>query len=153
MSSVSPNAPQGKAVRTVRGADLRTGMTIQAITELSYEWATLDERRLKFLQNYFGGSKAVIAHVGGDKVVALQELKASDHLQSIVDIPATLKVARVVEGLGQFMEKQGLLEFKVLDPTGTDTASEPSPKSPVAPAPGSTQPSPAPKSAAASGAM
>lgn len=93
-------------------------MTIQAISELSYEWATLDERRLKFLQTYFGGAKAVVAREGGDKTLALQELKSGDHLQAIVEIPPTLKIARVVDGLGQFMEKQGLLEFKVIDPAG-----------------------------------
>lgn len=113
-------------------------MTIQAISELSYEWATLDERRLKFLQNYFGGSKAVVTIEGGVKTVPITELKASDHLQRIVEIPATLKLARVVDGLGQFMEKHGLLEFRVLDPAGApagEPAKAPPPRAPKAAAP------------------
>jgi len=90
-------------------------MTIQAITELSYEWATLDERRLKFLQNYFQGAKAVVTVEGGTKTVPLSELNASAHLQGITDMPPALKIARVVDGLGEFMEKHGLLEFRVLE--------------------------------------
>ncbi len=97
---------------------MRAGMVIQAITELSYEWATLDERRLKFLQNYFGGAKAVITIEGGTKTVPFTELNASAHVQGITDIPATLKIARVVDGLGEFMEKHGLLEFRVLEAPG-----------------------------------
>ena len=109
-------------------------MTITAITELSYEWATLDARRLKFLQSYFGGAKAVVAVEGGDKTIAISQLKATDHLQSIVDMPPSLKVARVVDGLGQFMETHGLLEFRVID-----TAS-PSAPAPVRPAQGPAEP-------------
>jgi putative nucleotidyltransferase with HDIG domain len=142
MSPVSSNNPQDSAVRTVSGAELRTGMTIQAITALSYEWATLDERRLKFLQNYFGGSHAVVALEAGDKTIPIRQLKATDHLQSIVEIPQNLKIARVVEGLGQFMEKHGLLEFRVTDPASPPAAAPAAPAklpagapaAPVAPA-------------------
>jgi len=118
MTPTPQTSQDSRSVRTVRGAELRTGMTIQAITELSYEWATLDERRLKFLQNYFSGSQAVVTVEGGTKTIPIDELKAADHLQGIADVPATLKIARVVDGLGQFMEKHGLQEFKVLDPAG-----------------------------------
>ena len=134
MNPVSPNVPRYTVVRTVRGGELRAGMTITAITELSYEWATLDARRLKFLQSYFGGAKAVVAVEGGDKTIAISQLKATDHLQSIVDMPPSLKVARVVDGLGQFMETHGLLEFRVID-----TAS-PSAPAPVRPAQGPAEP-------------
>jgi HD-GYP domain-containing protein (c-di-GMP phosphodiesterase class II) len=116
MSPSAPTAPEARTSRVIPGAELRTGMTIQAITELSYEWATLDERRLKFLQNYFNGAKAVLIVEGGTRVVNIAELKSDDHLQRIVDIPATLKIARVVDGLGQFMEKHGLMKFRVVDP-------------------------------------
>jgi putative nucleotidyltransferase with HDIG domain len=135
-SPVSAKPPQGAAVRTVTGAELRTGMTIQAITALSYEWGTLDERRLKFLQNYFGGATAMIASDAGDNSIPIARLKASDHLQSITEIPANLKVARVVEGLGQFMEKHGLLEFRVIDPWGAESATQ------AAPAEGRVKPAP-----------
>ena len=103
----------------VRSDALAPGMILREVTELSIEYATLDSTRLKFLQTYFAGAVAMVATEMGHRQVPVAELEEKDSLQAIVDIPETLKIATVVQGLNQFMEKHGLMEFKVSAPANT----------------------------------
>lgn len=102
-----------QATRTVRADELNPGMVIEEVTELSFDYASLDEKSLKFLKNAFKGAKAVLVGGDGVKTVAVEELKLYDSLQSILSISPSSKIATVVEGMGAAMEKYGLLEFKV----------------------------------------
>ena len=102
-----------QATRTVRADELNPGMVIEEVTELSFDYATLDEKSLKFLKNAFKGAKAVLVGEDGIRTVPIEQLKTFDPLQGIVNIPPTLKIASVVAGMGAAMEKYGLLEFKV----------------------------------------
>lgn len=97
----------------VKVRELLPGMTIQEITELSFDYASLDESHVKFLQTAFKGAQAVLVNEEGVHTVPVEELKPLDPLQSVIGIPPTLKAANVVPGLAQFLEKNGLLEFKV----------------------------------------
>ncbi len=106
-------------------------MTIREVTELSFDYATLDDKGVKFLQTYFRGAKALVATEQGQKTVPVIQLKVRDNLSAIVDVPETLKIARVVEGMSQFMEKHGLLEFKVNEAAGAvPVAARPTPAAP-----------------------
>jgi len=99
--------------RKVRFNELKPGMTITEVSELSFDYATLDAKGVKFLQTYFRGANAVVATEQGEHTVPVAQLKVQDNLSTIVDIPDSLKIAKVVQGLAQFMESHGLLEFKV----------------------------------------
>lgn len=102
--------------KTVKVQDLRPGMVIMEITELSFEYATLDPKAVQFLQSNFKGAAARIVHDSGRKTVPISDLKPFDNLSAITDIPSSLKIATVVPGLAQSMEKRGFLEFKVSIP-------------------------------------
>jgi HD-GYP domain-containing protein (c-di-GMP phosphodiesterase class II) len=104
--------------KTVKVKDLRPGMTIREITELSFEYATLDPKSVQFLQTNFKGATAVVTKESGRQSIPIDQLQPFDNLNAIVDIPATLKLATVAPGLAQSMEKYGFLEFKVLIPAG-----------------------------------
>ncbi|MEE8434693.1 MAG: HD domain-containing protein, partial [bacterium] len=88
-------------------------MVIVEVTELSFDYASLDEKSLKFLKNAFKGANAVLVGEDGVRTVAVEDLKLFDPLQSILNISPSLKIANVVDGMGATMEKYGLLEFKV----------------------------------------
>lgn len=102
--------------QTVKASQLRPGMVITAVSELSFDYGALDQGRLKFVQNGFKGGTAVITSEAGRKEIPIEELKEFDQLQEIVKIPESLKIAKVVEGFPAQMEKNGLLEFKVIIP-------------------------------------
>ncbi len=121
----------GFTQRIVKSSELTPGMVIVEITELSLDYATLDDARVKFLQSYFAGSDALVTTEKGIKNVPIGELKTLDHLQGIGSIPATLKISTVVPGLAQFMFKHGLLEFKVKVPAEAPAA-DGAPKRPAA---------------------
>jgi putative nucleotidyltransferase with HDIG domain len=121
----------GSPSRKVRFDELQPGMTIREVTELSFDYATLDEKGVKFLKTYFRGASALVDTEQGQRTVPLAQLRARDNLSSIVDVPESLKIAKVVPGTAQFMEKHGLLEFKVSDPPGAPAAK---------PAPAAAQP-------------
>ena len=104
--------------RKVKVTELRPGMTIQEITELSFDYASLDEEHVKFLQTTFKGASAVLVGEDGLRTTTVDQLKAFDPLQSITAIPATLKIAKIEPGSAKFLEKHGLLEFKVLHESG-----------------------------------
>ncbi|MBI4084265.1 MAG: HD domain-containing protein [Candidatus Lambdaproteobacteria bacterium] len=101
----------------VKAADLRPGMVIHEIVDLSFEYATLDARTLQFLQSNFRGALALVSGEQGSHEVPVEQLKEFDQVQAIVNIPATLKLAQVVPGLGDALEKRGFLEFKVSLPS------------------------------------
>lgn len=108
--------------RKVKVNELRPGMTIEEITELSFDYASLDENLIQFLQSTFAGATAVLVGEDGLRTAPVAELKPFDPLQSIVQIPAGLKVARVDGTTPGFMQKNGLLEFKVLQDAGAPAA-------------------------------
>lgn len=118
--------------RKVKVDDLRPGMVIEEITELSFDYAILDQNGLTFLQSTFKGSQAVVMGEGGTRTIPVSELKSFDPLQSIVAIPPALKVAQVVPGLAEQLKGKGLLEFKVVEGGGaapatrTEAKTEPS---------------------------
>ena len=105
--------------KTVRVNALQPGMVITEVTELSFDYATLDETGLKFIQNAFKGARGLIIKDGDPKVVPVEDLKVLDSLQAIMGIDKSLKAAQVVDGLPAFLEKHGLLEFKVIGADGT----------------------------------
>ncbi len=90
-------------------------MVIEAVTELSFDYATLDEGHLKFLKTAFKGASAVLVGEDGARTVKVEDLKPLDPIQEITAIPDSLKVAQVVPGLAATLEKRGLLAFKVLE--------------------------------------
>jgi len=102
--------------KTVKVADLRPGMVIMEITELSFDYATLDPKTVQFLQTNFKGASALVLKDSGRQTVPIGDLRAFDNLNAITDIPASLKLAKVVPGLAQSMERHGFLEFKVSIP-------------------------------------
>jgi putative nucleotidyltransferase with HDIG domain len=104
--------------RKVKVAELRPGMTIEEITELSFDYASLDEEHVKFLQSTFKGAKAVLVGENGTETAPVEALKPFDPLQSIVSIPAALKIAKIAAGSARFLEQHGLLEFKVVQDSG-----------------------------------
>jgi putative nucleotidyltransferase with HDIG domain len=100
----------------VKASQLTPGMTIVEVSELSFDFATLDPDKLKFIKSAFKGANAVITDESGRKELPVEELKEFDQLQEIVAIPENLKIAKVVEGMGATLEKNGLLEFLVSIP-------------------------------------
>ena len=104
--------------KTVKAQELRPGMVIIEITELSFDYATLDPKTVQFLQTNFKGAKVVLVKDSGRQTLPIADLQAFDNLTAITEIPASLKLANVVPGLAQSMEKHGFLEFKVLIPAG-----------------------------------
>jgi len=97
----------------VKASQLLPGMIIYEISELSFDYSTLDKDGLKFVQSNFKGATAVIQEDGSNKEVPVTNLKEFDHLSAITNIPSDLKVATVVAGIGNLLEKHGLLEFMV----------------------------------------
>lgn len=100
----------------VKAHQLVAGMVIVEISEVSFDYATLDSAKLKFLQTGFKGATVIVMGDSGHREVPVGELKEFDHVQGITNIPGELKLAKVVDGLGPQMEKQGLLEFMVSVP-------------------------------------
>jgi putative nucleotidyltransferase with HDIG domain len=133
-----------QTLQTVRFDGLEPGMTIREVTELSLDYATLDDQRLQFLRAQFTGAKAALHTEQGRKVVPLADLKSKDSLAAILEIPPTLKIARVVQGLGPYMEKHGLLGFRVETPLeppmiGFGAKGKPDPKGAEAAQPGTPE--------------
>lgn len=102
----------------VKSSQLVAGMVILEVSEFSFDYATLDAVKLKFLQKVFKGATAVVMGDAGHREVPVEELIEFDDVQGITNIPGKLKLAQVMEGLGPRMEKQGLLEFMVSVPQG-----------------------------------
>ncbi|MCZ6557518.1 MAG: HD domain-containing protein [SAR324 cluster bacterium] len=111
----------------VKANQLVQGMTIVEVTEMSFDFATLDTEKLKFVQIGYKGATAVITDHSGRKEIPIEHLKEFDHLQEITNIPAQLKLAKVVTGMGALMEKHGLLEFMVSVPQGVEIPEEAGP--------------------------
>lgn len=107
-------------------------MTLIEVSEFSFDYATLDAGKLKFMQTAFKGASAIITGDNGRKEIAVEELKEFDQLEEIVAIPGTLKIAQIVEGLGGMLEKRGLLEFLVKIPPNVEIPPDEAP--PEAPA-------------------
>ncbi len=120
MSSQTTEASRQK----VKASQLTAGMTIVEVSELSFDYATLDTARLKFVQSGFKGATAVITDETGRKEIPIEQLREFDHLQEITAIPEDLKLAKVVEKMGEVMEKHGLLEFMVSIPHGVEVPAE-----------------------------
>jgi putative nucleotidyltransferase with HDIG domain len=106
----------GQIVTNVKFEELQPGMTVREVTELSFDYASLDGAGVMFLKTHFAGAMAVVATEMGHQAVPIGDLQVFDSLHAIVDIPDTLKIAKVDPGTGKFMEQHGLLEFKVLLP-------------------------------------
>ena len=100
----------------LKAEQLAPGMTIVEVSELSFDYATLDAAKLKFIQTEFKGASVVVMDDSGRKEIPIEDLNEFDHLQEITNIPNTLKMAKVVQGLGAVMTKHGLLEFMVSVP-------------------------------------
>jgi len=115
--------------RKVKVGELQPGMIIEEVTELSFDYAILEEKSLKFLQTAFKGAQAELVGEGGKRLVPVEDLKPFDPLQGIVAIPPDLKVAKVVPGLAERLEGQGLLEFKVTISDGQGPATHTEDKS------------------------
>jgi len=94
-------------------------MTIQEVTELSMDYAMLDPDTLQFIQQNFKGAKALVHDEKGVRSVAVSDLKPFDQLQAITDIPQDAKIAAVNAETQAFVDKHGLLEFKVIEGAGT----------------------------------
>ncbi|MBI3991769.1 MAG: HD domain-containing protein [Candidatus Lambdaproteobacteria bacterium] len=88
-------------------------MIIREITELSFDYANLDAKTVTFLKSNFKGAMALVADGTESKKVSVDELKEFDQLEALVDLPNSLKLAKVVSGLPQSLEKRGFLQFKV----------------------------------------
>ena len=99
-------------------------MIIHEVSELSFDYATLDEKHLRFLQNAFTGASVLTLDEGGQKSIPVADLKVFDQIQAITEIPPGLKIAKVVDGLAPLMEKNGLLEFKVIVPADVKVAED-----------------------------
>lgn len=119
--------------RTVKVDALQPGMTIEEVTELSFDYASLDEGNLKFIKSTFKGAAGVLVGENGTRTVPVEELKAFDPLQRITDVPPSLKAAKVVPGLAEFLERNGLLVFKVIEAQGAGPAVRTEPKGVPAP--------------------
>lgn len=102
----------------VKVNQLVTGMVIVEVSEFSFDYATLDADKLKFLQTEFKGTTAIVMDDSGNREIPIGELKEFDHVQGITNIPSDLKLATVVDGVGSKLEKQGLIEFMVSVPQG-----------------------------------
>ena len=108
-------------------------MVIEEVTELSFDYASLDEKSLKFIQTAFKGAMGVLVSEDGTRTLPVEELKLFDPLQSIVNIPSSLKTAQVVPGMAGIMEKNGLLEFKVAETMAERTPGRPPEAAPTEP--------------------
>ena len=93
--------------KRLKARQLVPGMTLLEVSELSFDYATLDSAKLNFIQTAFKGACAVSIGEHGRTEIPIEELREFDHLQEIVAIPETLKIANIVEGLGEMMEKRG----------------------------------------------
>ena len=111
-------------LKTVSVKELTPGMTIREINELSFDYATLDPKTVQFLKTNFKGATAVVINDAGRESVPMENLQAFDHLDSIANIPDTLKIASVVPGLARSMEKYGFLQFRVTTPAGKAVQAE-----------------------------
>lgn len=100
----------------IKANQLQSGMIIHQVTELSFDYATLDEKALEFLKKAFTGASAQIQAEAGEKSIPVTDLEIFDQVIRIIDIPESLKIAKVVQGLGAQLEKRGLLEFLVSIP-------------------------------------
>ncbi|HKI99543.1 MAG TPA: HD domain-containing phosphohydrolase [bacterium] len=100
-------------------------MTIEEITELSFDYASLDEEHVKFLKSTFKGATAVLVGEDGTRTAPVEELSPFDPLQSIINIPSTLKSSKVESGSAHFLEQHGLLEFKVVHDSGSPAVRTP----------------------------
>ena len=114
--------PKMLALRTLRHDQLQPGMIIREITELSFEYATLDADTVRFLKANFKGASAVVLGDAGVHTGSIAELKEFDQLQSITHIPEELRIAKVVRGLRESLFKRGFLEFKVSVPASVEVA-------------------------------
>lgn len=106
-------ALMSQATIIVKAKELQPGMVIKEITELSIDYAMLDETTVNFLQGAFIGASAVILVDTGALTIPIGKLKPFDQLQSIVNIPGSLKTARVTDDVITLALKNGLQEFKV----------------------------------------
>ena len=95
-------------------------MVIVEVSEFSFDYATLDADKLKFLQTEFKGTTAIVMGDSGNREVPIAELKEFDHVESLTNIPSDLKLATVVDGVGPKLEKLGLVEFMVSVPQGVE---------------------------------
>jgi len=117
--------------KTVTVQELRSGMIIREIIELSFDYATLDPKTVQFLQSNFKGANAVVVKDAGRESVPIGEVRPFDHVEAITDIPSTLKIATVVPGLAASMEKRGFLAFKVSVPAGVKLEEAEAPQAPL----------------------
>ena len=76
--------------KTVTVQELQSGMIIREITELSFEYATLDPKTVQFLQTNFKGANAVVVKDTGRETVSISAVQPFDHVEAITDIPSTL---------------------------------------------------------------
>ena len=127
MAENADNLPR----RTLKYHQLRPGMTIQEITELSFSYATLDAETVRFLKANFKGASGVLIGDSGRETVPIAQVKELDQLEAIVDLPADLIIAKVALGLPESLYKRGFLEFKVTDSPDAPAAEEPEPEAPA----------------------
>src|SRR5690349_22440884 len=114
----------GFTSRNVKAAELEAGMIIREVSELSFDYASLHEARVRFLHTQFKGAKAVVATEMCHQAVPIADLQPFDNVHAVVDIPEALKIAQVIAGIGPKLAEQGLLEFKVAVPLAASPETE-----------------------------
>ncbi len=97
---------------------LRPGMVIREITELSFSYATLDTETVNFLKANFRGASCLLIRDSGLESLPISELEELDQLEAIIKVPEDLRIAKVVPGLPESLCKKGFMKFKVTDPPG-----------------------------------
>ncbi|MDH4225339.1 MAG: HD domain-containing protein [Deltaproteobacteria bacterium] len=99
--------------KKIKVRDLRPGMVILEISELSFDYNVLDTRTIRFLQTSLAGSKAIVLKNSGQKVIPISDIKPFDHLLALTQIPQNLEFAKVGADSSGLLAKQGFLEFSV----------------------------------------
>ena len=99
--------------RRVNVQDLKPGMILEEILELSIDYASLDPDSLNFVQTIFRGTSAVVVDDSGTRHVRIDQLQPFDQIQSIVDISSDLIIAQVIPGTAKYLEQRGILACKV----------------------------------------
>lgn len=97
---------------------LRPGMVIREITELSFSYATLDAETVNFLKANFRGASCLLIRDSGLESLPISELVELDQLEAIIRMPEDLRIAKVVVGLPESLCKKGFTKFKVIEPPG-----------------------------------
>ncbi len=94
--------------------ELRPGMVIEEVTELSIDYTSLAPDTLRFLQINFRGAQAVVSDDEAQRrTVPVEQLQPFDQVQALTGISPELAIARVIPGTAEYLEQHGMLACKV----------------------------------------